>query len=161
MKIIVGSKNPVKVNAVKQCIQNYPFLSNSTVEGIEVDSGVGNQPKSIEDTVKGAKTRAKIAFEKGADLGVGLEAGLMKVPGTKSDYMNAEMCVIYDGHEYHLGMSSAFEYPNSLIKLVKEEGIEISEAAKKCGFISKTNERLGNAEGMIGLLTKGRLNRTT
>lgn len=162
MKIIVGSKNPVKINAVKECISDYYFLKEANVSGVEADSLVGNQPKTLELTIKGAMNRAKTAFEHGANLGIGIEAGLFKVPYTKTEYMNAEVCAIYDGKEFHLGMSSAFEYPRKVTETAIKENIEISDAAKKCGFTSKTGaEKLGQGEGMIGLLTKGRLNRTT
>ncbi len=162
MKIIVGSKNPVKINAVKNTIKDYPLFANAIVEGVEVNSKVSNQPNTLEAIIDGAMNRAKAAFDKGADLGFGIESGIFKVPHTKTNYMNLEFCAIYDGKEYHLGTTSAFEYPKKLMKCVLTEGIEVSEAAKKCGFESQNKgARLGNNEGMIGLLTKGRLNRTT
>lgn len=121
-----------------------------------MNSYVHKQPKNIEQTVQGAINRAKNAF-KDCDFSVGLESGLIEVPNTKSGYMDITMCAIYDGKNFHLGGSSVFEYPKSLINLVFNKNCDISEAAKEAGFSHDTN--LGKREGMIGILTKGKLNR--
>ncbi|MEX2052579.1 MAG: inosine/xanthosine triphosphatase [Candidatus Paceibacterota bacterium] len=156
MKINVGSKNITKIEAVKEAFNEFPNFTNSTVVGVEVDSGVHKQPKSIDETVQGAMNRAKSAFND-CDLSVGLESGLIVVPNTKSGYMDITMCAIYDGKVFHLGGSSAFEYPKSMIDLVFSKDYDISEAAKAVGFSHDDN--LGEREGMIGVLTKGKLNR--
>jgi inosine/xanthosine triphosphatase len=92
------------------------------------------------------------------DLSVGLESGLIEVPNTKSGYMDITMCAIYDGKNFHLGGSSVFEYPKSMIDLVFSKDYEIDEAAKEAGF--SHDENIGEREGVIGALTKGYLNRT-
>jgi non-canonical (house-cleaning) NTP pyrophosphatase len=63
MIINVGSKNDVKVNAVKETIRNYKFLEKSEVNGIEVPSGVSEQPKSMQEIIQGGMNRAKNAFK--------------------------------------------------------------------------------------------------
>ncbi|MEI7424860.1 MAG: DUF84 family protein, partial [Candidatus Staskawiczbacteria bacterium] len=107
-------------------------------------------------TIDGAIKRAKNSFDN-CDYGVGLESGLMKVPETKTGYMDVTACAIYDGQRFHLGLSSAFEYPIKLTKYVLDENTNISDAAKKLGITGKDN--LGAEEGMIGILTKGKLDR--
>ena len=77
---------------------------------------------------------------------------------TKSGYLDTCVCAIFDGREFHLGLSSCFEYPTSIVKEVLKRGLTVSEAAKKLGFSQKKD--LGAQEGMIGILTKGRLNRS-
>jgi inosine/xanthosine triphosphatase len=156
MKINVGSKNEVKVSAVREAIQDYDFLAGAEVVGMEVASEVAEQPKTRDETMKGAMNRARKAF-KDCDYSVGIEAGLMKVPNTKTDYMNATVCAIYDGKGYHLGMASAFEYPPEVTKLVFKEGLDINEAFYKVGLTE--NPKIGSAEGAIGILTKGRITR--
>lgn len=91
------------------------------------------------------------------DLSVGLESGLMIVPYTKSGFMDICACAIFDGKEFYLGLSSAFEYPQKVIDLVNNEGLNISEAFFKSGLTQNSN--IGSAEGAIGYLTKGRLPR--
>ncbi len=81
----------------------------------------------------------------------------MKVPGTKTWYMNICSCSIFDGKSHSLGLSSAFEYPKEIVSLVIEDGLEIDEAMLKTKLTE--NKRIGYSGGTIGLLTKGRLPR--
>ena len=154
MKIAVGTQNKGKIEAVKNALMNYPEYSNVEVTGIKCESGVSNQPIGLEEIIRGAMNRAKAAFEaSGAALAFGLESGIFLVPQTKSDYMDTTACAIYDGKDFHLGLSSCFEYPKLMIKKVLEEGKEISIAALELGFADDQSFR--EDMGMIGLLTKG------
>lgn len=145
-----------KVQAVEEALRDFSEFASAKVASFEVDSGIHKQPKSMEQTVQGAMNRARNAF-KDCDLSVGLESGLIKVPNTKSGYMDIAMCAIYDGKNFHLGGSSVFEYPKSMIDLVFDKDYDISQAAKAVGF--SHDEKIGQREGMIGLLTKGKLDR--
>jgi len=62
MKITVASTNPQKIQAVSNLIPKYDFLAGANVEGININSMVSDQPKSLEETVQGAINRAKSAF---------------------------------------------------------------------------------------------------
>jgi inosine/xanthosine triphosphatase len=156
MRICVGSKKDSKVGAVKEAIREYDFLSKAEVISAEVvdASGVSEQPRSMDETIRGAMNRAKAAFVN-CDYSVGIEDGLMKVPHTKTDYMNICACAIYDGRECHIGLASAYEYPREVIRLVIEEGLDINQAFHKAGLTE--NPKIGGAEGAIGVLTHGRL----
>ncbi len=77
--IAVGSTNAAKVNAVLQGVQAYWPTANVT--GAEVKSGVPDQPIGFEQTMQGAINRARAAKAGGADLGIGLEGGVMKIGG--------------------------------------------------------------------------------
>ena len=156
MKINIGSKNKAKVDALKEILKEYPDFVNAEVISKDVTTGVTDQPKSLDETIMGSMNRAKNCFG-GCDYSVGLESGLMKVPETKTGYMDFSACAIYDGKNFHLGLSSAFEYPLKLTKLVLGKGLDVSAAAKELGFTK--SDKLGAEEGMIGILTKGRLNR--
>ena len=156
MKIIVGSKNKIKVEAVKEVLENYPHLSGAEVIEIEVPSEVADQPKSLEETVGGAMNRAKNAFDN-CDYSFGLESGLMAVPNTKSGFMDVCVCAIYDGEEFHLGLSSAWEAPRAVTSHMIDGGLDMTQAALKAGYSSNPN--LGSAEGLVGVMTKGRLTR--
>lgn len=73
MKIIIGSKNPAKINAVKNCFadQEAEFVS------IDIPSGVNAQPFSDEETIQGAINRAVGALNQGSgSIGMGLEGGV-------------------------------------------------------------------------------------
>ena len=156
MKINIASTNEVKVNALKEIISEYNFLKNSEITSLGIDSGVHKQPKSIEETLTGAMNRAKNAFQD-CDYSVGLESGLMKVPYTKSGFMDFCACAIYDGKNHHLGLSFAFEFPRMVTDLIIQEGLDANEAFLKAGLTK--NPKLGSAEGAIGFLTKGRVTR--
>lgn len=153
MKINIGTLSPVKIQAIEDTIADYEIFRDAEIQGLKVSSGVTDQPTSLNDTVKGAKTRAKNAFME-CDLSFGIESGLMKFPGSKTGYVNASVCAIYDGRNYHLGMASTFEYPKKVTKLMLT-GIEGSEAMKMVGYTDK--KKIGYAEGTIGFLTKGKL----
>ncbi len=154
MRINVGSQNDVKVSAVREAIRDYDFLSKVEVSGLEVSSEISEQPKSVDETIRGAMNRARNAFQN-CEYSFGLEDGLMRVPNTKTDYMNVCACAIYDGQNYHVGLSSAFEYPPNVTRLVFDEGLDINQAFHKVGLTK--NPKVGSAEGAIGILTHGRL----
>lgn len=156
MKINIASKNPVKVQAVKEVINDYKFLSDAEIVSLEVSSEVSNQPKSLEETVKGAVNRAKNSF-KDCAYSIGIESGLMKVPYTKTGNMNFCVCAIYDGKEPHLGLSSAFELPSKVIEEMKQSNINLNDAFYKCGLTK--NKNIASSVGAIGVLTKNRITR--
>lgn len=71
MKVVVGSTNIVKVNAIIN------VFSEDEVLGINVNSKVSDQPISDEETIKGAINRAYSAKGFG-DIGIGLEGGVQQ-----------------------------------------------------------------------------------
>jgi len=157
MKIKVGTQNKAKIDSVIEIIEEYSHLKGSEVHGVSVESEVSDQPKSLEETINGAINRAKNCFED-CDYSIGLESGWMNVPKTKSGYMDVCVCAIYDGKECHLGLSSAWEFPNKdVTDLIIKEGLNTTQAINKVGMTN--NENIGSEEGAIGLLTKGRMTR--
>lgn len=156
MRVRVGTKNEAKLGAVSDALSLYDIFRDALIEGVEVASGVSEQPKELDEIVQGAIARAKAAF-KDCEYSVGLESGLMGVPHTKSGYMDIAACAIFDGKEVHLGLSSGFEPPKEIVRLVFEEGHNLGTASKVAGLTEK--EELGKHEGLIGILTKGRVDR--
>lgn len=74
MTIVIASKNPTKVNAVKE------VFINQTVFAKDIPSLVSNQPLSDTETLTGALNRAKQAVEvDNAVFGIGLEGGVMEI----------------------------------------------------------------------------------
>lgn len=157
MKINIGSKNDIKIEALKELIQDYPHLKDAVVSSFEIISGVSDQPKSLDETVQGAINRARGAFEKGCNYGFGIESGLMSVPNTKSGFMDVCICLIYDGAEYHIGLSSAWEAPKKVMEFMLKDNLDMNQAALKAGLTN--NPKVGTAEGLVGIMTKGRLDR--
>jgi len=156
MKIKIASQNQVKVEALKEIIQDYPHLRNAEVTAVDVSSEVDNQPKSLEETIKGAINRSRNAYSD-CNYSFGIESGLMAVPHTKTGYMDVCVCAIFDGKEYHLGLSSAWEVPKKVAEYMLHEGLDMNDAAHRAGLTR--NQKIGSAEGLVGIMTKGRLTR--
>ena len=156
MKINIGSKAPPKVEALKELVEQYDLLKGAEIKSVEVESGVSEQPEGFEEMIQGAKNRAKKSFID-CDLSFGLESGIVPMPHTKSDYMDFCCCAIFDGKQFHIGMSMGFEYPKKIIELIKDKKIDASTAAKMIGMTN--HEYVGHAEGLIGILTKGKVTR--
>jgi inosine/xanthosine triphosphatase len=157
MRIAVGSTNNAKLEAVREILKEYPHLAHATIESVKTKSGVFDQPKSLPETISGAMNRARNAF-RDCDFSIGIESGLMEVPNSKSGYMDVTVCAIYDGKEFHLGLSSAWEFPDpKVMHMITRQGMDMSQAVNHAGLTS--NPAVGSAEGAIGILTKGRLDR--
>ncbi len=157
MKITVGTTNKAKLDAVVEILKEYPHLAQAEVSAVKTASGVSDQPKSLAETVDGAINRARAAFAE-CDFSIGIESGLMEVPKTKSGYMDVCACAIYDGKEFHIGLSSAWEFPDPKVTaLMVDKGMDMSQAINHAGLTS--NAAIGAAEGAIGIMTKGRMDR--
>ncbi len=162
--ICVGSLNPTKVNAVKIAFSKY--FKKFQVYKIKADSNVPKQPIGIEFIIKGATNRANSALtyltyqEKALKnvFGVGIEAGLVKIPQTSTNYMDFQFCAIID--EYNrltIGSGIAFEYPQFVInQILSNKEIEIGDIM---GALSN-NMNLKNETGAISFLSKNEITRT-
>ena len=157
MIIRVGSENGNKIEAVRQVIECYDFLKNAKIEGCKVNSGVSGQPSSLEETIEGAMNRAENAFQN-CTYSIGLESGMIPVQVGKSKrYFEHTVCSIYDGKKHGLGFSPAFELPIKAVDLIIYCGFTLEEATKELGLTN--NPQIGKAEGIIGILTQGKVTR--
>jgi len=150
MKIAVGSKNPVKVEAARRAFSRFFEVE---VTGVEVDSGVSPQPLGFEETIRGAENRARGAKKYG-DLGVGIEAGLIPVDGSGKLYFDIQVTAIYDGDSITHGLGPGFVHPPVVVKEVLE-GREVGEIMEKLSGIKNIGKKLG----AIGFLTDGKVTR--
>ncbi len=157
MIITVGSLNPVKLGAIREVMAGR--FPDARFEPVAVDSGVSVQPLGLEETLRGAKNRARAAFvlAGSCDLSVALESGLIPVPETRTGYMNLTACAIFDGQEMYVGLGPAFELPDEVTRLVVDEGLELDPAVRRAGLTD--NARIGYAQGLIGILSQGRVTR--
>ena len=155
MIITVGSKNPTKIAAVTNLLTGHPLFDGAVVKAVDVANEEFGHPKSLEDTVHGAKQRALHCF-KNCTYSIGIESGMIKSPDAKSGYFETTVCAIFDGSQYHLGLSPSFEWPTEVVKLILQ-GMDGSQAFKKIGLTE--HEKIGLAEGGIFILTHGKINR--
>ncbi len=151
MKVIVGSKNPAKLEGVKLAFSQFFDVE---VEGKEVDSGVSAQPFD-NDTIKGAINRAVRAYEEGYDFGVGVEAGLFRNNFTLTGYLDIQVAAVYDGDRVCIGYGPGFEYPEKVLRSV----LGGSEVGKVMEALTGIDE-LGKKQGAIGYLTRNVVTRS-
>jgi inosine/xanthosine triphosphatase len=159
MIIAIGSTNEAKVQAVKEVLKSSSHFEKAKVISLLISSGVSDQPLSLEETIQGAKNRAKNAFGKcdSCQYGFGIESGLMAAPGTSTGYLNISICCIYDGDSVHTGMSCGFEVPVQALELLIEKKMDLTQACLNTGITKNSN--IGSTEGLIGILTKGKIDR--
>lgn len=122
MLIAIGSTNPVKINAVKDAFQTLWPNKNWQFKGIQVSSGVSNQPTSEQETIKGAFKRAKDVLAKlNADYGIGMEAELQKIERV---WFNTGWVVVID-KKGKVGIASMLRVmvPEKIIALIKKGGV--------------------------------------
>ena len=153
MKVVVGSKNPVKLKATWNVLKR--IYSQMGVKAKHVDSGVPDQPIGLDITIQGAINRAKNAFSEEFDLSVGIESGLLEVPHSITGYLDLQWCAIYDGEKTTLGVSAGFEYPPMVIEQVMG-GKEVGDVMDQVTGV----DRLGEKKGAVSHLSRGLLDRT-
>lgn len=155
MKILVGSKNPVKIKAVEEAFSLY--FENIEVIGISVPSNVPDQPIN-EETYLGAENRAnelqKINFIKNfnADYFIGIEGGIQQI--YNKWFAFGCMCLIHKSGNYSFGTSANFELPEIVTKQLlerKELGYVMDEIMKE--------ENTKQKGGAIAFFTNGKMDR--
>lgn len=154
MKILMGTKNPGKIEGAKLAFEEY--FDDVEIEGISVSSDVSDQPVN-EEIFLGAKNRVKnlrkYAKENGmdADFYIASEAGITNLLGDWID-INAAVVESKDGF-MSVGTSQGFPIPDKYV----DEIIE-TELGKVMDKIFSGN-KLGNGKGGISYLTKNVINR--
>jgi len=153
MKINVGSKNPVKIEAVKEAFNL--FFKDVNVKGFYVTSRVSPQPKNLEEITLGAKNRAINCFNK-CDYGVGLEAGIFEMNNSITGYIDVNCCVIYNGKRVvGVGLSPGFEYPFYVINKIFRDGLEVGEIFDEL----MGDENIKQKQGAVGILSHNKYSR--
>ena len=149
MIVAVGSQRKSKQEAVRRAFAHY--YTDFEVVGTACGSGVSDQPLTDGETIRGAINRAKCALAHG-DIGVGIEAGLKKVPEAPTGYLNTTWCAIMDKSGFlTIGSSPDFEYP----KKIAEDALKGIEVSKSAAELYNTDELSLKETGVISKLTRG------
>jgi inosine/xanthosine triphosphatase len=157
MIIAIGSTNAAKVLAVKEVLLN-SNLGHFQITSQDVKSEVSEQPLTLQETTLGAKNRAKNAFfNSQCKYAFGIESGFMESLETSTGYLHISVCSIYEGKNHYIGLSSGYEVPAEILDLVINKQMKLSQACLQSGISS--NEKIGSTEGLIGVLTRGRIDR--
>lgn len=153
MKIIVASKNPVKINAALNGFKQMFPDENFEVEGVSVPSGVSDQPTSDKETLQGAHTRVLNASTHiSGDFWIGMEGGV--------EYIDEEMhafawIVIRDSNgKVGKGKTGTFILPSKISELIRQ-GMELGDADDIVFGMSNSKQK----NGAIGILTNDLIGR--
>lgn len=124
-----------------------------TVDTVEVDSSVPDQPMGDAETLSGAQNRAKAARERcpDADFWVGIEGGNKDRQVEMSAFA---WVVVLSKDKEGKGRSGEFVLPEKVADLVRQ-GVELGKADDL--VFSRNNSKQGN--GAIGLLTGDAIDR--
>lgn len=171
MIIFVGSKNPVKINSVINAgSETWPNLK---VTGINVKSGINEQPISDEETKTGAINRAKAVLQAGLKilnkknlkkegnnknnqevLGIGLEGGVFEK--TKGELWSTVWAVVVDKKGNLFESNGArFKIPS----IIADRILAGEEMGPIMGSMF-SDPNLKQKQGAIGAITKGFIDRT-
>jgi len=163
LRVAVGSKNPVKVAAVRQAFfRAFPDRPLVCV-GHDVPSGVSDQPWGRDETGRGAQHRAFGAqrAETGADYAVGIEGGVVEAPGC---LRSVAYVAIRRGRDLRISVeqTASFKLPPRVERLLRghEPGHGRLELGAACDLVfNETNSK--QQGGTVGAVTRGLLDRTT
>ena len=154
MKILMGTKNPGKIEGAKEAFEKY--FDNVEIEGIAVDSEVGDQPFN-QEILQGAKNRVKnlrkyaIENQIKADYYISSEAGITNSLG---EWIAINCAVIEDKNGFKsVGTSQGYPIPDQYIEEIKE--LDLGKVMDKL-FSGK---ELNKGKGGISYLTKNEVSR--
>lgn len=195
--VAVGTTNPGKVEAVEKAFRNWwsaiccpdPTGNSSSTDRrgvaaarrnphlkflpVRVESGVSDQPMTLEETRQGAVTRAQNALNSvpEADLGLGMESGVMVVGGElydvcvtaiatgRSNFMDRgeepqEEASSRPEPTAAVGISGAFVLPAAVANGVRDPNIGYNAGVEMLGIPPDPN-----GLGLLHHLSFGELNR--
>ena len=154
MKILMGTKNPGKIEGARQAFEKY--FDSVEIEGISVESNVGAQPVN-EEILQGAKNRIKNLKKYAntnnikADFYIASEAGITNLLG---EWIDINAVIIEDSKGFQsIGTSQGFPIPDKYIEEIKQ-----TELGKVMDRLFSGKE-LGEGKGGISFLPKDEITR--
>ena len=162
--VAAGTTNPCKLEALTEALatrsqggtesaaeragEAYTLVRGKRVQvaSASVDSGVSDQPRSMDETLRGATNRAHASLEAepSAALGFGIESGLFEVADRMFDICCC-VAVVRGRAEPCVGWSCAFEIPAGVADLIRSGAASDLTIACNMGGVS-TNPELGKAQ---------------
>ncbi len=154
MRVVVASRNPVKLRAAAQAFERAFPDGPVQVGGMDVSSGVSAQPMSDAETRAGAENRVVAARRDAADADwwVGIEGG---VEDGAAGMLAFAWVVVTDAERRGCARSLSFALPQALAERLST-GMELGEADDE--VFGRTDSK--RRDGAIGLLTGGLIDRT-
>lgn len=151
MKVAVGSLNPVKITAVAATITR--IWPEAEIVPVDVPTGVSDMPLSDDETITGARNRARAArAELDADLGVGLEGGVH--PAASGLLLQGWVVVVDRNGREGIGGAARLPLPTHIAQRVRN-GEELGPVMDDVLDDHNTKQK----GGAVGALTAGLVNR--
>lgn len=155
MKVLVGSKNPVKIEATKEAFSKY--FDNVEVSSFEMESKVSHTPMK-DKVMKGARNRAlalkEINKEKGlnADFLIGMEGGVTELHSQW--FLCNSIFIINREGESTSGTFPLFQLPDYIVDEVRK-GVELGDLMDQL----KGEANVKKKGGATGFFTQNKINR--
>ncbi|WP_199609715.1 inosine/xanthosine triphosphatase [Flocculibacter collagenilyticus] len=149
ISIVVGSRNPVKINATQQAFSDHFPECDIICKGIDAPSGVAAQPMTEAETLLGAQNR--VAFcqaNAAADYYVAIEGGVEHFSYGVAAFA---FVVITNHQQSSVGRSSNLPLPQTVYHQL-DTGIELGSVMDK---LFNTNN-IKQKGGAMALLTNNR-----
>ncbi len=165
--VAVGSTRPPKVNAAKSAFQQIAsvpeFLdSEFSFKACSAASGVSDTPRSVEETMLGAKLRVKSLQEQingglTPDFWLGMEGGLFTIESPDFGRRVFLQSWVYAEHEGigALGGSPAIELPQVVLQAFGDKDFELADVMDELS--QRTNTR--DKGGACAILTRSLMTR--
>jgi inosine/xanthosine triphosphatase len=172
--LMLGTTNAAKIHGVQAACADLhadlqvPALALWDTWTCAVDTGVSDEPWGFASTVQGAQNRAQAAYAhlaRGQALdplppgqvafGIGVESGFIDVSPVTFTLYNFDVCALFNGQAYYLGISPGFEYPRRLVRNIFLHRQSFQQARQ---YITTTAD-VEQQSGLIGVLAGGRIDR--
>ncbi len=155
--VVVGSTNRVKIDAGIAGLQKTSLGAKGiNAVGLNVPSGVSDQPMNDVETKTGSINRARAAYieyellnQCKPDFSIGMEGGIHISDGIMECFA---WITIFDGNKIGSSRTATFSLPKKIMELV-EQGYELGDADD---IVFNTKNSKQNS-GAVGHLSKGLL----
>lgn len=166
--LMLGTTNAAKIQGVQAAFHDLqaslqaPELAQPDLWTCPVDTGVSEEPWGFPHTVQGAQNRALAAYTRlretrgclpagHVSIGIGVESGFIEVTPVAFTLYNFDVCALFDGQAYYLGISPGFEYPRRLVRNIFFDRQSFQQARQ---YITST-AHIEQDTGLVGVLAGG------
>jgi inosine/xanthosine triphosphatase len=155
--VIIGSGNPSKLEAVRDGFQAVFPEQEFSFQTAEVSSEVSSQPMGDQETLTGARNRAKNsrAVIPDADYWVGLEGGLAPLENDGESLAAFSWAYVLGENNTGFARSASYILSNKITVLI-QQGLEQGEADDLVFGLHNSKQNIGG----VGLLTKDLITRS-
>ncbi|MCX8197877.1 MAG: inosine/xanthosine triphosphatase [Candidatus Micrarchaeota archaeon] len=155
LEIQLATENPTKVQGAALALRKI-FGEKFRLQYHAENSGVPAHPFN-QETAEGAANRAHAAWKRArgkCDYSIGMESGLFSSL-VKGKHVDVTVACVYDGEEETYGTGMGFVVPEKIVRMIKAEGSDLSEALRKATGV----EKIGWKQGALGWFSDGAMHR--